>query len=1618
MTRADDQVDTAHGFRADSAFQNGDVDSVNLFNGSVSVTIPVPPAYSLNAGRAYAIGLVYIPETWKYIRNVDPFTNEVSYTPSLAPQVNAGIGWRVTMGRLYPRSSAVTPIPASCGFNCTAWTWVYESPDGATHVFADRLHSVDNFTSNVYYTRDGTYLRLKDGGSYGDLEFPDGTIQRFSTTTGNLMSIRSPWESAANPGVQINYLTGSLNCGGETGVSSCWQIVDNVGRTQYVTFEHDPNHDINSSLPADRLHKILLTGPNGQLTYSASYDDVYLPPDPGACGGYVLQASPGYQTSILRTVTLPDNTQYKVSLFTDTDENKCHSGILSSVTIPTGGKMTYEYGEYVLSYGGRNSDGPFTPGVRTRTKWNADGSEVATWAYSPNVTNAAPPSPCNPASQPRELTVDVTSSAPDPGNANNPRTPLAHTQQFFTIARASGYCDDLTHWRSYEYGLPFTPKIQRTDGGITRNLSTRILDPATGTVLRETYVLYERDGSSSSTNDNRRIVSSAAIFKDDGDRYTARNSSGFDGLGHYRTVTLDSSLGGNSSTTINYNATASTYVYTRDGDASTQGGSGWTTGSLPSTTAPWILSRFDTRTTTEPGQAADVLDACFDSATGSLLATRKGGTSPNALVAVNSFDSSGNLSDETFYGGDDAQSATGTFCPPSYGTPRYRVHHTHDTTGVVKTTEYYSGGNPIGFLVANRSFSTTGALVGETDSSGISVSYNYDGVGRLHTAVGAVLTTTYDYYAPSGAAPPKVIVTTGSTGGQTTYEYDSFGRLRFTRRLMPGNTLATQERRYDALGRTIWTSELGTSSSPATGTSTVFDALSRPVTVTRADGTSTSYSYTGVSSNTRSVGVFTSAGMSTAQTKQTFDGQGRLVTVQELTAAPSTWQTTNYGYDAAGHLTEVCVNASSAGEIGSPCSGQRRTFHYDGRGLMDYETQPENGTVHYTYDARGHILTRTRTDTTAFDLQQAYDDAERLSIVKSHVNGSSSWSLLKEFAYGTGATSGNHDNGKLISAKRHNWLIVPPSSSPADYTVTETYSYTDAAGRMTSKDTDIVDGQTSAVKHVTQAVTYNELSLPQTVTYPTCSGCGSGTVATLTNSYDVGFITNVAAGAAQYGSLSYYASGMVNSIHHGNEIYDTYTQDTTGIPRPTAIQFSPFNCALPNITQPGTITVSAGTSATINASVTGAHTYQWYDGNNQVIAGATSSTYVTPPVNATQIFTLRATNACGFKDQAFTVTISSCTGPTITSQPAGGSVASGGSTSLSVTVSTSDTPTYQWYASTGSGWTPVGTNSATLLTGPLLTTTSYYVHVTACGTSVDSNVATVTVNTCTSPTISSQPSGGTVPYGGATTLTVGVSTSGTPSYQWYKWTGSAWTPVGSNSSSFSTSSLFATTFYYVHVSACSSSVDSSTATVTVGAQLPTPQNLTATGQSTSTVLITWSAVAGAASYDVYRKSGGGSFGFLRNVATNTLSDTLVVAAAGYAYEVRALDAQGLSASNFSNIDASVTIAFTSISSNPTGVAYAHLSELLDAVNAVRGISGTAPKSWSEMLSDIGAGTTPVPTQYGPIYGAHLMALRNALNNALSAIGVGTTFYTDPTLPGAPPVGIRKLHIQELRDRAQ
>lgn len=186
-----------------------------------------------------------------------------------------------------------------------------------------------------------------------------------------------------------------------------------------------------------------------------------------------------------------------------------------------------------------------------------------------------------------------------------------------------------------------------------------------------------------------------------------------------------------------------------------------------------------------------------------------------------------------------------------------------------------------------------------------------------------------------------------------------------------------------------------------------------------------------------------------------------------------------------------------------------------------------------------------------------------------------------------------------------------------------------------------------------------------------------------------------------------------------------------------------------------------------------------------------------------------------------------------------------------------------------------------------------------------------------------------------------------------------------------------------------------------------PANLVADTFSSVRVDLTWTAAPGAHHYQVERAPNlGGTFTVLNsNVATTTYTDNTVTSVNAFLYRVRSADAVGnLSAPGSIDVATAITFTDNPLTVGSTQVKAVHVTELRQAVNAVRAAANLSAATWTDSsLTNVA------------IKAVHIQELRTNLDQALSALGLSTSPYTDASLTG---IAIKKVHLDELRQRVK
>jgi hypothetical protein len=188
-------------------------------------------------------------------------------------------------------------------------------------------------------------------------------------------------------------------------------------------------------------------------------------------------------------------------------------------------------------------------------------------------------------------------------------------------------------------------------------------------------------------------------------------------------------------------------------------------------------------------------------------------------------------------------------------------------------------------------------------------------------------------------------------------------------------------------------------------------------------------------------------------------------------------------------------------------------------------------------------------------------------------------------------------------------------------------------------------------------------------------------------------------------------------------------------------------------------------------------------------------------------------------------------------------------------------------------------------------------------------------------------------------------------------------------------------------------------TVIIGA-LPAPAGFQATTITASSINLTWSAVSGAASYNIYRGSSSGPLALFTNTVNTAYLDNSVSASEGYVYGVRAVTGSGESGS--SNLDTATTVIFNeAVAAGVTTIKFNHLIELRNAVTRLRTLANAPPISFTD------------PLVASVIKRLHIIELRDSINLVRAHFGMPPLSYTDVVIT-AGTTKMKAAHINELR----
>jgi len=203
-----------------------------------------------------------------------------------------------------------------------------------------------------------------------------------------------------------------------------------------------------------------------------------------------------------------------------------------------------------------------------------------------------------------------------------------------------------------------------------------------------------------------------------------------------------------------------------------------------------------------------------------------------------------------------------------------------------------------------------------------------------------------------------------------------------------------------------------------------------------------------------------------------------------------------------------------------------------------------------------------------------------------------------------------------------------------------------------------------------------------------------------------------------------------------------------------------------------------------------------------------------------------------------------------------------------------------------------------------------------------------------------------------------------------------------------------------------------------GAGPSAPGQLDATAVASGVVSLTWPASPGAVDhYQVERKQSVPDSSY---VVVNqyvppapivSVNDNVSTGVVAYVYRVRAFDSGGC-ASQYGPADLATSIIFANdpLVSQLTVISAVHVTQLRQAVDAVRMTAGLGAFSWTDP-----PGTNPSALVGTPVKAAQVIQLREGLNQALLALGF-QAMPPDSTI--AVGSKVYAAHLQDIRVRVK
>jgi RHS repeat-associated protein len=892
------QVST--GTPAFSSFGGGPFDTVNL--GNLNVHFAIPILSKVGRGTAFSYALTYDSSIWV------PTTSSgiTQWQPTL------GWGWNTSTAAFsgYVSASNTTTLSNSPCTNSSV-------QNVTNYVYHDQLGKVHPFAGSTYYdyypclhppvkasgsitvqSTDGSGLTLVANLTTWSITFPSGRV-----ITGPINQLSS---TASYTDANGNQLT----------VNSSGQYFDTLSSTSPVLTT------AGSGTPASPNTFKYIAPSGATATYSMNYTQYTVKTAFGVSNsaGAIAEYGPT-SVALPSSIQLPDGTTYaflyeqtpgSCTPLAGTYSGYCVTGRLNSVTLPTGGSITYSYN------GGPGSTGIYsdgsTSGLGRALSPNTCGAGGC-WQYSRALQGSTAPGPgskwITTVTDPQNNST-VINFAED-GITGTPTYNLYPTQK--QVYQGSALPANLLETKLFCYNGVYT---SCSTAAVTSPISTMdSYKQLPNGLTRQSHFAY--NGS----------YTGSGLISDDKEYDFGVTLGAAPGTAHLlkETATTYASLGNGiinkpSNVTITAgSSTLSNVSYSYDQTAVTA------TSSTPQHTA-------------------------VSGSRGNVTTVSTATNSGTNLYRTYSYFDTGTVNTAT-------DVSTSTSSPGAATTYSYSSGSCGNSfpTGV---TEPLS-------LTRSITWNCSGAVMTSgTDENGQTSSVGYTAdpyFWRPNNSYDQENNETTMTYSGQTSSESKLSFNGGNSVSDTLTTLDGFGRTILSQQLQApsSSNYDSVETDYDSDGRPYQSSmpfsaSAGSTNPSALHTVTQYDALKRPLSITDAGTGVKSFTY-----SNNDVLVTTGGPGSTQVFKRNkeYDGLGHLTSVCEVSStlpgvgscgqsAAYTGYLTKYSYDGLGRLLSVTQNAQATGS-----AQQTRSYSYDYLGRMTSEANPENGTVAYTYDLAG-----------------------------------------------------------------------------------------------------------------------------------------------------------------------------------------------------------------------------------------------------------------------------------------------------------------------------------------------------------------------------------------------------------------------------------------------------------------------------------------------------------------------------------------------------------------------------------------------------------------------------------------------------------------------------------------